>query len=605
MKLRARVYLFSAGILLVLAMFSAYSARVIMLDKFRRIESACAEDGIVRALNVIAHSLKGLDSQLEDWAYWGEAYRYAVDEDEAFVEDNLDPLSLAALGIDFIAIYDSNDRLIAAHAVDPWSGRAASLPEGWQDSVEGFAPFFRPANYLADTKGMMVIGETPYLISARQILTSERRGPTHGTMIMAMAVDRSRIERWQSSLREQIEVFVAGAEDNPPDVERAIRELSGDGAVLTSPLSADKIAGYKLQGDLADRADILIRMQMPRNIYLQARSGMLYFVAALFAFGLLFWAIIAVAAERTVLARILQLSAEVGEISAGEGKTMRVEVKGSDEIADLGRGINDMLARIKRSNEQIREINEQLTRANATKTEFTSIVSHELRTPLGTIKQAIELVQEGIDGELNDKQRQRLGIAKRNVDRLVRLTNDLLSLTRLETGRIEMNFEEADINELLADVYTLMKSGMDAEGIDFGLHLPQEHKSVVCDPEKIKQTVINLLNKATKFTSEGGAIYLREEILPDGVRIDVQDTGAGIKEDDMPKLFEPFRQIVEGKAKASEGSGLGLSICKLMVERHGGNIDVHSVYGEGSTFSVTLPDMPPDEPTPTDDLERL
>jgi PAS domain S-box-containing protein len=255
------------------------------------------------------------------------------------------------------------------------------------------------------------------------------------------------------------------------------------------------------------------------------------------------------------------------------------------QIIHLSRDVTEN----KRAEESLKAAHEQLIKLNQVRSEFTSMVSHELRTPLGSIKESIDIVLEGLDGPLTPDQTETLGIAKRNVDRLARLINNILDLSKLESGRMEVDVETTDMNAIISETCELMRPAIDRHALEFSVEVPPEHVMASCDPDKIKQVLTNLLDNAVKFTQPGGRIAVRLWKDGDKARIDVQDSGIGIKEEDIERIFETFTQAQHDGMRKAGGSGLGLTISRRILELHGGTIAVASARGEGSTFSIILP----------------
>jgi signal transduction histidine kinase len=234
-------------------------------------------------------------------------------------------------------------------------------------------------------------------------------------------------------------------------------------------------------------------------------------------------------------------------------------------------------------------------RSEEAKSEFASMVSHELRTPLSSIKAGIELVLDGIEGPITGAQQETLGVAKRNVNRLTRLINNVLDYSKLESGKMEMLFEKTDLSKLLDETYELMKFAVQTKQIAFVRELPQQPVFAVCDDDKIKQVVINLLDNAIKFTGEGGRIALRLKHTDRNIVIEVEDNGIGIKPEDQEKIFEMFGQVSPRGKSRGHGSGIGLAVCRLIVEHHQGKIDIQSAPGRGSRLAVIFPDSLPEK----------
>ncbi|MDD5629151.1 MAG: HAMP domain-containing sensor histidine kinase, partial [Elusimicrobia bacterium] len=228
---------------------------------------------------------------------------------------------------------------------------------------------------------------------------------------------------------------------------------------------------------------------------------------------------------------------------------------------------------------------EKAREAAEIKVKFVNVVAHELRAPLTCIKLGIDSVLDGSEGTPSEGQRDCLTIAKRNVDRLARLINDVLDFQKLDSGRMPFFKKPTDINALVAETAQAFAPVAQAKGLELALDLAEGLPLVDCDKDKIAQVVVNLLNNAVKF-SERGEVTIRSGLHDGQVRVAVQDEGPGIKKEDLDALFKSFSQITSISAK-KEGSGLGLAISRSIIENHGGNIGLDSRHG--TTFFFTLP----------------
>ncbi len=221
------------------------------------------------------------------------------------------------------------------------------------------------------------------------------------------------------------------------------------------------------------------------------------------------------------------------------------------------------------------------------KSDFISTVSHELRTPLTSIKGYVDLVLAGDVGPLTPEQKEFLTIASQNTTRLTELINDLLEIERLESGKIEFEFAELDLAEVLDNVARSLQVNAEQKGLEFFKEIPSGLR-VRGDRERLAQVFLNLLSNAIKYTP-AGTVELKAHQEDDTVVVEVRDTGIGISESDRQKLFQKFFRSDNPYVRKAGGTGLGLSIAKAIVERHGGTITVTSQAGQGSTFTVRLP----------------
>jgi signal transduction histidine kinase len=216
-------------------------------------------------------------------------------------------------------------------------------------------------------------------------------------------------------------------------------------------------------------------------------------------------------------------------------------------------------------------------------------MSHELRTPLNAIVGFSQVLQEELYGELNDKQKQHLGHILTSSNHLLSLINDILDLSKVESGHVELEVAPFSLREALARGVLMVKERALKGGVAIELTLDSSVDVIEGDERRVRQIVFNLLSNAVKFTPRGGRVELRTVRGEREVTISVADTGPGIAHDDQELIFEEFRQARVVAGERPEGTGLGLALSRRLVELHGGRIWVESSPGEGSTFSFTLP----------------
>lgn len=239
---------------------------------------------------------------------------------------------------------------------------------------------------------------------------------------------------------------------------------------------------------------------------------------------------------------------------------------------------------------ELAENNQQLEKVSRTKSDFLANMSHELRTPLNSIIGFSEVLQDQLFGQINEKQQEYVRNILSSGRHLLSLINDILDLSKVESGKMELDLSAFSLREVLEASLTMLKEKAMKSQIDMCLELePQADLSIVADQRKFKQIMFNLVSNAVKFNSPGGTV--RVNVRKDGefIEIAVADTGIGISEEDIPRLFHPFSQLETGYAKENEGTGLGLALNRQLVELHGGRIWVASEPGKGSTFSFTVP----------------
>jgi len=233
------------------------------------------------------------------------------------------------------------------------------------------------------------------------------------------------------------------------------------------------------------------------------------------------------------------------------------------------------------------EQNDQLRELDRLKDEFVSLVSHELRTPLTSIRGYVELLLEE-EGQLDDDQRRFLEIVNRNSERLLALVADLLFLAQIDAGKPGIELGRVDLNRIVEECIEASSPVADSKGIDLSLQARRLPK-LEGDPARLAQVLDNLVSNALKFTPSGGSVELRLRAEDGQAVLEVQDTGLGIPEEEQGQLFERFFRSSSSTEAAIPGTGLGLTITKAIVERHGGTIEVESAPNAGTTVRVRLP----------------
>ena len=238
---------------------------------------------------------------------------------------------------------------------------------------------------------------------------------------------------------------------------------------------------------------------------------------------------------------------------------------------------------------EIADKSRQLEAASRHKSEFLANMSHELRTPLNAIIGFSEVLAERMFGEVNAKQAEYLQDILSSGRHLLSLINDILDLSKVEAGRLELELGRFHLPTALENALTLVRERATRHGITLTQRVDERVGDVVADERKVKQILLNLLSNAVKFTPEGGRVALTTTVVDGAITIAVSDTGIGIAPADQAAIFEEFRQVGREDARKQEGTGLGLTLAKKFVELHGGRIWVQSHVGQGSTFTFTLP----------------
>ncbi len=300
-------------------------------------------------------------------------------------------------------------------------------------------------------------------------------------------------------------------------------------------------------------------------------------LAGLFVLLLVFFASALI--SRRISKPLTEIAERVEEIRAGNLDT-HIEVTSQDEIGRLAQTVNELVDKLKADVVQLRKL-EQV------RSEFLGNVSHELRTPIFSLQGFLETL---LDGAIDDPSVSRDFLEKSyaHATGLNTLLNDLIEISRIESGEMKMSFRYFQLKEFLHSVVNELRPTAERRQVSLNLETLHPEVEILGDKEKLRQALNNLIENATKYNKRGGSVTVRYSDENDRVRVSVSDTGIGIPQEHLPRIFERFYRIDKERSREAGGTGLGLAIVKHIVEAHGSKVDVTSEVGEGTSFSFTL-----------------
>jgi signal transduction histidine kinase len=335
--------------------------------------------------------------------------------------------------------------------------------------------------------------------------------------------------------------------------------------------------------DESSKEDMVNAVEISRSA---ARTTMFGLIACL-----LIAAILGVWTASTFTRPILQLRKTMGAVAEGDFDVPEnLEFRRADEIGDLSRSFGWMT--------------QQLQRLDQMKAEFISIATHELKTPINVINGYTELMEEGIYGPTSPKQREALQTIEEQTRVLTNLVNQLLDISRLEAGGLQLEMQSVLIQDLFTRIERSFAVLARKKNIDFKVDVESSVPvAIEADADRLHDQVLgNLLSNAMKFTPENGEICVRTWAVGTNLLIEVRDTGEGMPKDQLPYIFDKYFQV--GQQARTKGAGLGLAIAREIVEAHGGNIRVDSATGSGTTFTISIPIRHVDVADPTSVVEK-
>ncbi|MBL7070530.1 MAG: diguanylate cyclase [Candidatus Omnitrophica bacterium] len=291
--------------------------------------------------------------------------------------------------------------------------------------------------------------------------------------------------------------------------------------------------------------------------------------------------------EHGELSGTVHIAKDISEIVRTGNELKKVKEKLEKEA----HGFKEANEGIKVLYKQLEDKNRELGELDQLKSDFVSVVSHELRTPLSITKEGISLVLDEITGKVNDKQKNVLNTSKDNIDRLAAIINDLLDISKIESGKVELKKSLIDISGLVREVCKEWVVQADKKEQELLFSLPKETVNIYIDRSKIIQVMNNLISNAIKYTPEKGEIKIDLKDEKNEIRVSVSDNGIGIAKEDLPKAFGKFQQFGRTVGAGPKGTGLGMAICKQIVQMHQGKIEIDSQVDKGTKLTFWLPKM--------------
>jgi signal transduction histidine kinase/DNA-binding response OmpR family regulator/HPt (histidine-containing phosphotransfer) domain-containing protein len=587
MSLRSKIFLLLIAVFGLYALLDYQVQSRLVLPAFKELEDEEAASDIQRC----AEALRREEQSLSD------ALTAMLPQSSVLLKNNNPAEFRAAFGEPQFAAGRMNLLLFA----DPsgtvlWSG-AYDSDQDRPVKLDEYAPGRSVANdpLFKFTNGNLRRGKLK--TSAGLMLVASQRVPGFGSVAIGRLLDNESAMKaeLQKQAGVQFEIIPLGEKLSNADkagFNQALARNERDGsqgAYITAG-SHGQLKVYKVLTDLNNKPVLLLLAERPRNISQKGYAAVQFAQGSIIVLALFVLGLMLLLMEKLVTSRIGTLSRFCRSVEKISSPGSRVTIDGRDELARLGNDINRMLAELEHSRARLDDALAETRAAAAAKSEFLAVMSHEIRTPMNGV-----LGMLGVLGntQLSAEQYEHLSIAQESAENLLRLLNDILDFSKIEAGKLEI--EEIDFNlpMLIEDNLRVCALKAREKGLELITDVSGDiPETLIGDPGRIRQILSNLINNAIKFTHEGyvAVVATLEEEQEDHVivRVNIHDSGIGIPEDRIARLFKSFSQVDASTTRKYGGSGLGLAICSTLAEMMGGQCGVESEMGRGSTFWFTL-----------------
>lgn len=575
LSIRKKVGVSLLGVVLLYTALDAIVDRFSVLPSFESLEREEAQRDIQRCTKALAREVHHLDLAAGDWAGWDDTYEFAADRNEEYIRANLVETTFTTNRLTLVAIFDSSGQLI-------WG--QAHYPDGdGLVSIGSLLPVPLPQEYRINSSnpddrraGLLVTSRGPMLVSFRPILTSEDKGPSRGTFVFGRLVT----ERLLDSLQDQTEVAfhatsVAELSEEQLQILSAIQRNEG---LYVESASDDFLNVYSEVKDIWGNPGLILKAEVPRLFSTKGKASLRSALLSTLGAGLVSVLFLMVFLGKTVVFPLSTLTRQVVEIGSANDLSRRVSMKRGDEIGALAREFNTLLDRLENDLGERDKMNAAMKDSErlAAIGQMSASVAHEIRNPLTGISSAVQVLNKSIAED--DPRKDVFRDILQQVDRVDGTVRSLLMFAKPWTPEKC----RCDLNELVEASCREVEDLEEFASVRLVLEVEANIDAFV-DKRLCQYVLTNLLRNAAHAMPEGGELRLRAFQQDDRLRIVVTDTGDGIPPEVECRVFEPFFTT------KTRGTGLGLAVCKQIVEAHGGAIQLTSVLGQGTEITIDLP----------------
>jgi signal transduction histidine kinase len=593
MKLRTKTFLIIFSLFSTLMGSLYFVTRNYLLEGFEKVEAVDAENKALRVTDAVTTLTEGLSTKSADWGAWDDAYYFVQNKNKKFVESNFAENALYNLNISALAYFDASGKAVQLSMYDLENKKQVPFSDSLLDLIQNKSDLLKHDQALMVKTGILNLPEGFMIFATRAVINSEMNLPIKGSVFFGRYLSSSSVTKIAQMTNQNIVQIPFYMMNEKSDLKKVLPLFKKIDLPSTKSISIpyDKkiIHGYALIYDYFGKPAVIYRTQIERVIYNEGLSSLNIINGFIFIAGIFIGLLLVLAIDRTVVSRLVDMADEVGQID--EHKIARIQIQGRDEIGILCQKINAMLNSIE-DGKKLTDAFESARAATALKSQFLANMSHELRTPMnGVLGMASVLAETPLD----DEQKDCVESIVNSGQSMLSLINNILDLSKIEAGIISIDNSPLQLQKIIDEVADLVHLSMKKKKLSWMVNSSPVynlwHKG---DSDRLKQVLLNFVGNAIKFTAKG---FVRLDVetvdstdSTDTLRFVIQDSGIGMSEDTLKKIFNPFVQGDSSSTKQFEGTGLGLSICKKIVDSFGGQIGVKSYPQEGTIiwFEITL-----------------
>ena len=582
MKLRKKLVLIFSMSYILIFMFFFIASNVFLMKGFVDIEDANIRRQTELGLKTLDLRIHELDHTTHGFAARDDTYYYVESGLKHFINELLLSSTFIDYEIGFMVFLDDEGDTLTSKSFDLVELKNVPFPPSIREAIEQHSVLRLHAGTSSAVSGILATRDGPVVLSSRPIITTEKSGPIIGTLICGRFLDVLEVEAIKGSTFLSLEIVDIDDEETLGSFVSGSKVLNGT-QINIERRGYDAILGYSVIHDIFDEPVLVLKVDSPRDVYTHGLLVFAYFIGSGVLAGLVIALISILVMNRFILTRIVKLSEEVSEIDPHMIATSKVTIPGDDEISLLSENIDEMLDALNLYQHRLKE-RERM----ATIGETSAMVGHDLRNPLQVVYMLSSRLNKKISAlrgaGVDDSELDELEYIEEKLRDQTNYMNKIVSDLQDFSKNINVVYDDVDLEQVVADVVGTLKV---PENVEVSVSL-DGLSGVRADSDLLKRVFTNLLTNAVQAMPEGGSLSVTGAVSSDTVTVAVSDTGVGVSEENLGKLFQP---LFTTKAK---GTGLGLSVCKRIVEAHGGEISVESEEGVGTSFVIELPAHPGD-----------
>lgn len=565
--------------------------RIQLYDAFLKAEQRDIIQNVLSAHKLFEQNISEFNKRFADWSNWDDAYGFIQNPSPQFIQGNLNNESISNLQVNLMVFADPAGRIVFLKGFDLAKNQEISLDqEEITKKILKQSLLDQAVKENRNFSGVTILSSGALQIAIRPVLTSKNEGPAQGVLVVGRYLNDMEVNRLSRLLGFSIHLDCIERPDHHPDFSEVTpillkQNLSDPNAVVVKHLSMASIAGYALLNDIEGHLALVLRVTNSRETHRQYQIAMIFFLVSMISVALLAILIAFIFLRQFVLSPLALLGSRVNKIHTTQELSLRLPVKGNDELSLLAGTINQMLQRIEQDFAEKRDLESRMVQSQkmAAVGQMAAGIAHEIRNPIMVIQGFSELA---LKGEYPGEQaKESFKTIHNEATRCSRIVQDLLTFSR--KGNIER--ESVDFNQMVEEALSVVATRFKMDNImltkDFAPSLPP----LAIYKNRLQQVIVNLCNNAADAMKQKKTIQVstRKAALDqkEGLGLTIQDSGEGMPPDVVKKIFDPFFTT----KPVGKGTGLGLSLVYEIVEQHHGRICVDSKVGEGTTFYLFFP----------------